>query len=102
MLLEHIILSHHGEYEQQSPVLPKTLEATIVYHADELTSQANAIKEIRNSQSGEGKVWSHYVTIKNRKYYIKDHRSEVSSGVEKFEEKLKEKSGDSDDDLFGF
>ncbi|MBD3295926.1 MAG: HD domain-containing protein, partial [Candidatus Omnitrophica bacterium] len=36
--LEHIILSHHGEYEQQSPVLPKTLEATIIYQADELVS----------------------------------------------------------------
>jgi 3'-5' exoribonuclease len=70
--LEHIILSHHGEYEQQSPVLPKTLEATIVYHADELVSQANAIKEIQKSQAEEGKVWSHFVGIKNRKYYIKD------------------------------
>ena len=69
--LEHIILSHHGEYEQQSPVLPKTLEATIVYHADELVSQANAIKEIQKSQAEEGKVWSHFVGIKNRKYYIK-------------------------------
>ncbi|MBD3426233.1 MAG: HD domain-containing protein [Candidatus Omnitrophica bacterium] len=70
--LEHMILSHHGEYEQQSPVLPKTLEATIVYHSDELASQANAIKELQKSQAEEGKIWSHFVGIKNRKYYIKN------------------------------
>ncbi|MGB2630182.1 MAG: HD domain-containing protein [Candidatus Omnitrophota bacterium] len=70
-LLEHIILSHHGEYEQQSPVLPKTLEATIVYQTDELVSQANAIREIKSAQAEEGKEWSSFVTIKKRKYYIK-------------------------------
>ncbi|MFA6636870.1 MAG: HD domain-containing protein [Candidatus Omnitrophota bacterium] len=70
MKLEHIILSHHGEYEQQSPVLPKTLEATIVYQVDELVSQANAVKEIIASQSCEGRVWSNFVVIKNRKYYL--------------------------------
>ena len=68
--LKHIILSHHGEYEQQSPILPKTLEATIVYQADELVSQANAVKEIIVSQSGD-KVWSSFVSLKGRKYLLK-------------------------------
>ncbi|MFQ5953167.1 MAG: 3'-5' exoribonuclease YhaM family protein [Candidatus Omnitrophota bacterium] len=71
MLLEHGVLSHHGEYEQQSPVLPKTLEATIVYQTDELVSQANAIRELKSAQAEEGKEWSSFVTIKKRKYYIK-------------------------------
>lgn len=70
--LEHIVLSHHGEYEQQSPVLPKTLEATIIYQTDELVSQANAVKEIKLAQQGEGKIWSDFVNIKNRKYYIRN------------------------------
>ena len=80
MKLEHIVLSHHGEYEQQSPVLPKTLEATIIYQADELVSQANAVKEIMISQAEEGKEWSNFVSIKNRKYYIKkeDEKEKVS------------------------
>jgi 3'-5' exoribonuclease len=69
--LRHIILSHHGEYEQQSPVLPKTLEATIVYHADELTSQANAVKEIIEAQSKGQRDWSNYVTIKSRQYFLR-------------------------------
>jgi len=78
--LEHIILSHHGEYEQQSPVLPKTLEATIIYQVDELVSQANAIKELQLSQAREGKAWSDFISIKGRKYYIKDARDEDWAG----------------------
>jgi len=74
--LEHIILSHHGKYEQQSPVLPKTLEATIIYQTDDLVSQANAIREIMIAQAEEGKVWSNYVSIKSRKYYIRDTAEE--------------------------
>lgn len=70
-VLKHIILSHHGEYEQQSPVLPKTLEATIIYHADDLVSQANAVREIIQSQAPSGRDWSNFVTIKNRKYFLK-------------------------------
>jgi len=74
--LKHIVLSHHGEFEQQSPILPKTLEATIVYHADELVSQANAVKEIVHKQSTGEKVWSNYVSIKNRQYLLKKPRVE--------------------------
>jgi 3'-5' exoribonuclease len=69
--LRHIVLSHHGEYEQQSPVLPKTLEATIVYHADDLVSQANAVKEIIGANSSSSRDWSNYVTIKQRQYFLR-------------------------------
>jgi len=80
-VLKHIVLSHHGEYEQQSPILPKTLEATIVYQADELMSQANAIKELINAQAGFNKTWSNYVTIKQRKYLLK----KPARGIDKAE-----------------
>lgn len=69
--LKHIILSHHGEYEQQSPVLPKTLEAVIVYHADNLVSQANAVSEIMRAQSFAERDWSSFISIKNRKFFLK-------------------------------
>ena len=69
--IKHLILSHHGEYEQQSPILPKTREATIVYQADELVSQANAVKEIITQQSGGEKIWPSFVSLKSRKYLLK-------------------------------
>ncbi len=56
--LEHMILSHHGELEWGSPTVPKTLEAMILHHADDLDSkigQINSLKE-KNSKS----VWSDY------------------------------------------
>lgn len=89
--LEHIVLSHHGEYEQQSPVLPKTLEATIVYQADELVSQANAVKELSAAQAAEGKVWSDYVSIKSRKYFIQNfgEKAEDISSEDKKEDLFK-------------
>ncbi|MBF0216537.1 MAG: HD domain-containing protein [Candidatus Omnitrophica bacterium] len=68
----HIILSHHGEYEQQAPVLPKTLEATVVYQADDLVSQASAVREILVSQKGSDREWSDYVSIKSRKYFVRE------------------------------
>ena len=69
--LKHVILSHHGEYEQQSPVLPKTLESIIVYHSDDLVSQANAVREIMTAQSYGERDWSNFITIKNRKFFLK-------------------------------
>lgn len=99
--LEHIILSHHGEYEQQSPVLPKTLEATIVYHADELVSQVNAIKELQRNESDEGKSWSQFVSMKNRKYYIKDTGEEGWSAASQENKTAPRNRKKEADDLFG-
>ncbi|MBF0252227.1 MAG: HD domain-containing protein [Candidatus Omnitrophica bacterium] len=72
--IQHIILSHHGEYEQQSPVLPLTLEANVIYQADDLVSQANAVNGIISSQSDGSKEWSNYVSIKNRKYLLRKQK----------------------------
>lgn len=39
--LLHIIVSHHGRYEWQSPKRPKFLEACLVHHLDLLDGEAN-------------------------------------------------------------
>lgn len=83
--LKHVILSHHGEYEQQSPVLPKTIEAIIVYHSDDLVSQANAVREIMTAQSYGDRDWSNFISIKNRKFFLKrmgEEENEDPSAVE--------------------
>lgn len=38
--LRHMILSHHGKQEFGSPVVPMTLEAQIVHHADDASAKA--------------------------------------------------------------
>jgi 3'-5' exoribonuclease len=72
--IEHILLSHQGEYEQRSPVLPQTLEACIVYHSDNLDSQANAFKSVIYGPREEGQKWSKWLTIINRSLLLKEEK----------------------------
>jgi len=44
MLLEHIILSHHGELEFGSPKVPVFLEALLFHHLDNLDSKVEAMR----------------------------------------------------------
>ena len=39
MLLEHIVLSHHGQHEFGSPILPMTKEALLISMLDNLDSK---------------------------------------------------------------
>lgn len=66
--LTHMVLSHHGELEWGSPTLPKTLEAVILHHADDLDSkigQINSLKE-KNDKS----EWSDYDRYLGRKVML--------------------------------
>ncbi len=65
LLLQHLVLSHHGELEFGSPVRPMTLEAEILHHADQASAgTANvltALKESANFGAGETvskPIWS--------------------------------------------
>ncbi|MFQ5453926.1 MAG: HD domain-containing protein, partial [Candidatus Zixiibacteriota bacterium] len=68
--LRHIILSHHGEIEFASPVVPQIPEAFVIYYCDEIDSKMGAIDRIREKQDGEG--WSDYVKLLGRYLYFSD------------------------------
>ena len=74
----HIILSHHGEIEYGSPILPKTLEALIVSYSDNIDSKIAHVKEnIRSTLHVNGNSnWSEYDKKLERK--IKFERNEFS------------------------
>ncbi len=70
MLLKHIILSHHGEFEYGSPRRPKTIEALIVHMVENMDSKVNAFYSvIKNSENDS--AWSDYQRMFNRFLYIK-------------------------------
>ncbi len=46
MLLQHMILSHHGRYEYGSPVLPKIPEALALHHIDNLDAKTVAARRV--------------------------------------------------------
>jgi 3'-5' exoribonuclease len=55
--LLHIILSHHGQLEHGSPVVPCTREATLVHMIDNLGGRLGSFDRLEKSLSG-GERWS--------------------------------------------
>lgn len=68
--LKHLVLSHQGQLEFASPVVPKTLEAIILHYADELDAKADAFSHIIKTQKSKGKRWSDWVNLINRYIYL--------------------------------
>lgn len=56
--LEHMIISHHGEREYGSPILPKFIEAQILHHIDNMDAKRAIYKEMAQANSSE--KWSEY------------------------------------------
>jgi 3'-5' exoribonuclease len=55
----HIILSHHGQLEHGSPVVPCTREATLVHMIDNLGGRLGTFDRLEK-QLPEGSTWSGY------------------------------------------
>jgi len=56
-ILEHLILSHHGEFEYGAPVEPATPEAVLLHHLDSIDSKLAAIRVALESEP-ESPNWS--------------------------------------------
>ena len=70
MQLLHLILSHQGKLEFASPIEPKTLEAIVLYHADELSAKSNAYKNVILSEKSKGSNWTKFIPLANNSLYI--------------------------------
>lgn len=68
--LLHLILSHQGELEKASPVVPMTLEGIILHYADEIDSRMNAYQRIIKEQKTGHRKWSNYVNLIDRFVYF--------------------------------
>ena len=55
LILKHILLSHHGEYEYGSPKRPKCIEAMIVHLADNADSKLKMFEELMQTTDGHEK-----------------------------------------------
>lgn len=61
--LLHCILSHHGLLEHGAPVLPRTMNAWVVYLADDASAKLNQVRRLyerAESGGGAGDGWSEY------------------------------------------
>lgn len=70
--LIHLILSHQGKLEHASPVVPKTLEAITLYHADELSAKVNAYKLTLQSEIKQNSKWTKFINLAGTDLYSHD------------------------------
>lgn len=68
--LLHLILSHQGKLEFASPVEPKTLEAIVLYQADELSAKTNAYKSAIEADNAKGNSWTRFLPLANTSLFI--------------------------------
>jgi 3'-5' exoribonuclease len=68
--LKHLILSHQGQLEMASPVVPQTLEAIILHYADEMDAKAGAFTHIIKREKLKDKKWSDWVPLIQRFIYL--------------------------------
>lgn len=68
--LSHLILSHHGSYELQSPRRPKTLEALLLHFCDDADAKINMFL-LASENAEDDAEWSAYVKPLERFMYLK-------------------------------
>ncbi len=71
MLLKHIILSHHGEYEFGSPKRPKIQEAIILNYLDDLSAKINNFDATLKKENVAEGEWSNFNKMHDRYLYCK-------------------------------
>lgn len=71
--LQHIIVSHHGEYEFGSPKLPMTSEAIAIHYLDNLDAKLANFRQLIAEDANTGSPWTTFQPSLGRKIF-KQHR----------------------------
>src|SRR5437868_1741238 len=66
-VVQHLLISHHGQYEFGSPKLPMIREAIVFHYLDDLDSKIAAIRVALSTPSGDDE-WSVYSGALGRKF----------------------------------
>jgi 3'-5' exoribonuclease len=69
ILLKHLLLSHHGQYEFGSPKRPKTLEAVILNFLDDLDSKINGVRAHLDREADRDSSWTQYHRLYDRYFF---------------------------------
>jgi 3'-5' exoribonuclease len=60
ILLEHLIISHHGQYEFGSPKLPMFPEALLLHYMDDLDSKMESMRALFEREWEQEHPWTSY------------------------------------------
>jgi len=79
MLLKHLLLAHHGQYEFGSPKRPKVLEAVILNFIDDLDSKINGIQTHIEKEPQRTGNWTSYHRLYDRYFYAPQDGEKVQA-----------------------
>jgi 3'-5' exoribonuclease len=69
--LLHMIVSHHGQYEWQSPKRPKFLEAAVLHHLDMIDAAVDMFSSAVESRADQEDHWTGWVKGLDRYVFCK-------------------------------
>jgi 3'-5' exoribonuclease len=75
LLVNHMIVAHHGELEYGSPKRPKTLEAFIVHQIDDLDAKINSFSLHMRKESAQEGTWTSFSKMWDRFLYKRPYVS---------------------------
>ncbi|MGC1614422.1 MAG: OB-fold nucleic acid binding domain-containing protein [Candidatus Acidiferrum sp.] len=78
-VVQHLLISHHGQYEFGSPKLPMIREALVFHYLDDMDSKMAAVRSSLAADSGEDE-WSAYSPALGRKFLKLDAFLKSTSG----------------------
>lgn len=78
--LAHLILSHHGQLEFGSPVLPMTPEAMLLHHLDDMDAKMNFLEGMMVQMDGDEQQWTTFQRPLQRYLYLRGRNSTNSTG----------------------
>ena len=70
--LQHMIVSHHGQYEYGSPKLPMTLEAIALHYLDTLDAKIHSVNQLIEEDVNKSSPWTVFNPSMQRKIYKGD------------------------------
>ncbi len=79
LVLEHLILSHHGELEKGSPKVPMTREAFVLHFADDVDAKMSTLARVLQDMKGGSETWTAYQPLFDRFFY-RGSSAEASQG----------------------
>jgi 3'-5' exoribonuclease len=68
-LLKHMLISHHGTYENQCTKLPMSLEAMTLHFIDSIDSKIAEFRKYILDDPNAGGLWTNYIPAIERKLY---------------------------------
>src|SRR5256885_11520173 len=86
ILLEHLIISHHGEYEFGSPKLPMFPEALMLHYLDDLDSKMESMRAHFEREAEHESTWTSYNaslrrTLLNTAKFVKKKQETIAAAA---------------------